>query len=49
LINKIYSNVLRRCAEKGIMIKKSDLNKYIDGLVDLGIIQDLSKFISLED
>lgn len=49
LMNRIYSNVLRRCAERGIMIKKSEYSKYIDALLDLELIEDANKFFSLDD
>lgn len=47
LMNSIYLEVLRKCSEKGIFIKKSQFNKYMDALVDLGIIKDIDKMISI--
>lgn len=49
LINSIYLEVLRKCAEKGIWIKKSEFNKYIDALVDLGIIKDAQKMFTISE
>lgn len=43
LINKIYIEILRKCTQRGITIKKSEFNKYIDALLDLGIIKDPNK------
>lgn len=47
LMDSIYLEVLRKCTEKGIWIKKSEFSKYIDSLVDLGIIQDVQKMLGI--
>ena len=48
LMDSIYLEVLRKCTEKGIWIKKSEYSKYIDSLVDLGIVQDVQKMIGID-
>ena len=47
-MDSIYLEVLRKCTEKGIWIKKSEYSKYIDSLVDLGIVQDVQKMIGID-